>query len=281
MAVAPAKKTDIPDGVWIKCPGCGDTVFRKQVEEGLHVCPSCGYHFRITANQRVERFADEGTFKETHGDLEPADGLGFVDLKKYPDRLASYQEQTGQRDAIIVGDAEVMGHPICLGVMEPGFMMASMGSVVGEKVTRSLEEALATGRPAVHICASGGARMQEGVLSLMQLAKSCGAVGRLHEAGGLYITILTNPTTAGVMASFASLGDFVLAEPGALIGFTGPRVIKETIRAELPDDFQTSEFCLEHGFVDRVVKRADLREEVATLIELCTGRKRDKRWRKG
>ena len=281
MATAPQKKKDIPDGLWIKCPWCEETVFRKKVEEGLNVCPSCGYHFTMSAPRRVESFVDDGTFLETDSKLEPADGLGFVDLKKYPDRLAEYRGRSGLPDAMVSGEAEVMGRPVILGVMEPNFMMASMGSVVGEKVTRTLEAGLERGLPVIHICASGGARMQEGVLSLMQLAKTCAAVARLHEAGGLYITVLTNPTTAGVMASFASLGDFVLAEPKALIGFTGPRVIKETIRAELPEGFQTSEFCLAHGFVDRVVPRPSLREEVASLMELCTGLERGKAWRKG
>ena len=268
MPTAPQKKRDIPDGVWIKCTGCEETVFRKKVEEGLSVCPSCGYHFTLSALRRVESFVDEGTFEETDAKLEPADGLGFVDLKTYPDRLADYGERSGLPDAIVTGSAEVMGHAVALAVMEPNFMMASMGSVVGEKVTRSLELGLERELPVIHICASGGARMQEGVLSLMQLAKTSAAVARLHEAGGLYITILTNPTTAGVMASFASLGDFVLAEPRALIGFTGPRVIKETIRTELPEGFQKSEYLMEHGFCDMIVSRHDMKETVSRVLSL-------------
>ena len=274
----PQKKADIPDGVWMKCPECEETVFRKKVEQLSNVCPSCGCHFKLSARQRVLSFADEGTFQEMCGTLEPADGLGFVDLKRYPDRLAEYRQSTGLADAMIAGKAKVMGHPVVMGVMDSSFMMASMGSVVGEKVTRCLEEGAKAKRPVVLVCASGGARMQEGALSLMQMAKTSAAVARLHDAGGLYIAILTNPTTAGVMASFASLGDVVIAEPKALVGFTGPRVIKETIRAELPEGFQTSEFCLEHGFVDMVVHRAGLRERVAQLIELCTGEERPKEY---
>ena len=273
MAVPP-KKTNIPDGVWMKCPGCEETIYRKLVEEGLHCCPKCGYHFKLTSAQRIESFADKGSFEETHADIAPADGLEFVDLKTYKERLASYQERTGLTEAIVTGNARVMGHPIVLGVMDSNFIMASMGSVVGEKVTRCVEDAMRLGVPLVLFCASGGARMQEGVLSLMQMAKTSAALARLGDSGGLYISILTNPSTAGVMASFASLGDFVIAEPKALVGFTGPRVIKETIRAELPEGFQTSEFCLEHGFIDRVVERSSLREETAQLIELCTGAER-------
>jgi acetyl-CoA carboxylase carboxyl transferase subunit beta len=258
----------------MKCPDCEKTVFRRLVEERMMRCPECDSHFTLTARQRVEMFADPGSFEETHAGISPADGLGFVDLKPYPERLATYQEKTGLTEAIVTGLARVLGHPIVLGVMDSGFIMASMGSVVGEKVTRSIEDAIRLRIPIVIFCASGGARMQEGVLSLMQMAKTSAALARLHEAGGLYVSILTNPTTAGVMASYASLGDFVLAEPKALVGFTGPRVIKETIRAELPEGFQTSEFCLEHGFVDRVVPRDRLREEVALLIELCTGEER-------
>jgi len=280
VATAPQKKRDIPNGVWIKCDGCEETVYRKQVEEKLNVCPECGYHFKLPSRQRVKTFVDEGSFAEEFADLEPADGLEFVDLKPYRDRLAAYRQEAGMPDAMICGQAKVMGLPVALGVMEPNFMMASMGSVVGEKVTRCLEMGAERKLPVVLICASGGARMQEGVLSLMQMAKTSAAVARLHDAGGLYISVLTNPTTAGVMASFASLGDFVIAEPKALVGFTGPRVIKETIRAELPEGFQTSEFCLEHGFVDRVAPRDRLREEVASLIELCTGKERGAEWKK-
>jgi len=269
----PRKKKEIPEAVWTKCPGCGQTVFRKLVEERFMVCPECNYHYTITARERIALLADGGTFEERHADLTPTDPLGFKDLQSYPERLKRYQEATGLKDAAICGTARIEGHPVMLFVMDPNFLMASMGSVVGEKATRSVEDALELRLPLIMVCASGGARMQEGVVSLMQMAKTSAALARFDEAGGLYIlyiAVLTNPTTAGVMASFASLGDIILAEPKALIGFTGPRVIKETIRAELPPGFQTSEFLLEHGFIDRVVPRTDLKQEIASILSYCT-----------
>lgn len=266
---AAQKKKDMPDGVWMQCPGCEATVFRKRVEELLMVCPECNYHFTISARRRIETLVDEGSFEERFGDIKPVDPLGFVDLKTYPERLESYQKKTGLKDAAIAGVATIEGHRVVLCVMDSGFMMASMGSVVGEKVTRSAEAALELELPLIIVCASGGARMQEGMLSLMQMAKTSAALARLHRAGGLYVSVLTNPTTAGAMASYASLGDFVIAEPQALIGFTGPRVIRETIKAELPEGFQTSEFLLEHGFIDRVVGRSGLKAELANIISYC------------
>ena len=264
------KKQDIPEQLWTKCPSCGATVFRKLVEERLMVCPECKYHHEIPARRRIEMLADPGTFQERHADLGPADPLQFKDAVPYTDRLRKHQHATGLKDAAVCGTARVEGHPVVLCVMDAGFMRGSMGSVVGEKVTRSVEDALEFRRPLVIVCASGGARMQEGVVSLMQMAKTSAALARLDSAGGLYIAVLTNPTTAGVMASFASLGDIILAEPKALIGFTGPRVIKETIRAELPAGFQTSEFLVEHGFIDRVVSRGELKKEIARLLAYCT-----------
>jgi acetyl-CoA carboxylase carboxyl transferase subunit beta len=265
-AARPAKKKDIPEQVWMKCPGCGETVFRKLVEERLMVCPECQYHHTLSARRRIEVLADPGTFVERHAGLAPTDPLGFKDLVSYADRLKKYQNATGLKDAAICGTAAIEGRPVALCVMEPGFLMASMGSVVGEKVTRSIEDALELRRPLVIVCASGGARMMEGVISLMQMAKTSAALARLDSAGGFYIAVLTNPTTAGVMASFASLGDIIIAEPKAMIGFTGPRVIKETIRAELPAGFQTAEFLLEHGFLDRVVPRGEMRNEIGRLL---------------
>jgi len=212
---------------------------------------------------------DEGAFEERYADMEPLDPLGFVDLKAYRERLSDYAERTGLKDAAVTGKGRIEGKEVVICVMDPYFLRASMGSVVGEKVTRAVEDALESGLPLVIVCASGGARMQEGMISLMQMAKTSAALARLDEAGGLYITVLTNPTTAGVMASFASLGDFILAEPRALIGFTGPRVIKETIKEELPEGFQTSEFLLEHGFIDRVVERGKLKHEIARILEYC------------
>ena len=263
------KKKDTPDGLWMKCPGCEDMVFRKRVEEGLMVCPECSYHFTIGARHRIEVLIDPGTFEERFADILPMDPLRFVDLKAYPDRIKSYQERTGLNEAAIAGLRNLEGHAVVICVMDAGFLMASMGSVVGEKVTRSAEMALELERPLIIVCASGGARMQEGMISLMQMAKTSAALARLDDDNGLYISVLTNPTTAGAMASYASLGDFVIAEPKALIGFTGPRVIKETIKAQLPEGFQTSEFLLKHGFVDRVVSRKDLKAELANIISYC------------
>ncbi len=263
------KKRDIPEAVWMKCPGCSETVFRKLVEERLMVCPECNYHHTISSRQRIALLADEATFEERHADLSPTDPLKFTDLQPYPDRLKRYQKSTGLKDAVVCGWCRLDGHPIILGVMDSSFMMASMGSVVGEKVTRCVEDALEMQIPFVMVCASGGARMQEGVVSLMQMAKTSAALARLDSAGGLYIPVLTNPTTAGVMAAFASLGDIAIAEPKAMIGFTGPRVIKETIRAELPAGFQTAEFLLERGFIDRVVPRGELKRELSAIISYC------------
>ena len=269
MTTTMPKKKDIPKAVWMKCPGCSKTVFSKQVEQGLMVCPECNYHHTISAWRRIELIADAGTFEERHGDLAPVDPLGFKDLVPYHERLKKYQKKTGLKDAAICGRCKVEAHDAILCVMASNFMMASMGSVVGEKVTRSIEDALEMRLPLIIVCASGGARMQEGVVSLMQMAKTSAALARLDEAGGLYIAVLTNPTTAGVMAAFASLGDITIAEPKAMIGFTGPRVIKETIRAELPPGFQTAEFLLSHGFIDRIVPRAHLKHELAEIISYC------------
>lgn len=269
MATRLPKKKDIPEQVWMKCPGCGETVFRKLVEEKLMVCPECGYHHSLTARKRIEQLTDPDSFRERHADLAPTDPLHFKDLQPYADRLKKYQHATGLKDAAICGLARIEGHEVVLCVMDSSFLMASMGSVVGEKVTRSIEDAIEFHLPLIIVCASGGARMQEGVISLMQMAKTSAALAKLDDAGGLYIAVLTNPTTAGVMASFASLGDIIVAEPKALIGFTGPRVIKETIRAELPPGFQTAEFLLDHGFIDRVIPRSDLRRELSLLLQYC------------
>lgn len=269
MAQPIKKKSDIPEAVWMKCKGCGEMVFRKLVEERLMVCPECNYHYTLPSRRRIELMTDEGSFQERHADLEPADPLGFKDLQSYPDRLKRYQDSSGLKDAAVCGTAAIEGLPVVICVMDSGFIMASMGSVVGEKVTRSIEDALELRLPLIIVCASGGARMQEGVISLMQMARTSAALAKLDDAGGLYIALLTDPTTAGVMASFASLGDIIIAEPKARIGFTGPRVIKETIRAELPPGFQTTEFLLKRGFIDRVVPRAELKSELATLLSYC------------
>jgi acetyl-CoA carboxylase carboxyl transferase subunit beta len=263
------KKKDIPEGLWLRCPGCEEMVFRKRVEENLHVCPECQYHFKVGARQRIAMLADAGSFEEYLPNLMSPDPLGFVDRKSYIERLADAQRQTDLYDGTVVGRAYVKGRPLVLGAMDADFIMGSMGSVVGEKVASAAEKAMELKVPLVICCASGGARMMEGILSLAQMSKTSAAVARLGRAGGLYISVMTNPTTAGVLASFGSLGDVILAEPGAMVGFTGPRVIRQTMRQDLPEGFQTSEFMLEHGFVDRIVARRDLRSEVASIIDYC------------
>jgi acetyl-CoA carboxylase carboxyl transferase subunit beta len=261
------KKRDIPEGLWLRCPGCEEMVFRKRVEENLHVCPECQYHFKVGARQRIGLLADTDSFEEYLPNLMSPDPLNFFDRKSYIERLADAQRQTNLYDAAVVGRAYIKGRPLVLGALDPNFIMGSMGSVVGEKVTVAAEKAVELGLPLVICSASGGARMMEGILSLAQMAKTSAAVSRLNRAGGLFISVMTNPTTAGVAASYASLGDIIIAEPGAMIGFTGPRVIYQTMKQELPEGFQTAEFMLEHGFVDRIVPRAGLRSELAALID--------------
>jgi len=264
-----AKKRDIPEGLWLRCPGCEEMVFRKRVEENLHVCPECQYHFRVGARQRIAMLADADSFEEYLPNLMSPDPLGFVDRKSYIERLSDAQRETNLYDGAVVGRAYVKGRPAVLGAMDAGFIMGSMGSVVGEKITTAAEKALELKVPLVICCASGGARMMEGILSLAQLSKTSAALGRFGRAGGLYVSVMTNPTTAGVLASFGSLGDIILAEPAAMIGFTGPRVIRQTMKQDLPEGFQTAEFMLEHGFVDRIVARRDLRSEIASIIDYC------------
>ena len=267
---ASAKRTEgIPEGLWLRCPDCGDMLFRKVVEESLHVCPHCQYHFRIGARLRIEHLVDPGSFEEMFNDILPTDPLDFVDRKTYADRLESEQAKTGDPDAVVCGKAFIKGRPMMLAVMNPDFMMGSMGSVVGEKITRTIEKATEDNLPLLIVSCSGGARMQESTLSLMQMAKTSAALARLDDQGGLFISLLADPTTGGVTASFAMLGDFILAEPKALIGFAGPRTIWNTIKVELPEGFQRSEFLQEHGFVDFVVHRKDLRSEIARLVDFC------------
>jgi acetyl-CoA carboxylase carboxyl transferase subunit beta len=267
----PAKpqKEGIPEGLWIRCPECEDMLFRKAVEEALHVCPNCQHHFRISARTRIEQLVDTGSFEERYADIEPLDALKFVDRKAYKDRLRDEQQKTGNRDAAVCGKGFIKGRPILMSVMDPTFMMGSMGSVVGEKITRTIEAAADEKLPLLVVSCSGGARMQESTLSLMQMAKTSAALGRLDEAKQLFISLLADPTTGGVTASFAMLGDFIIAEPKALIGFAGPRTIWNTIKVELPEGFQRSEFLQEHGFVDFVVHRKDLRSEIARLVDYC------------
>jgi acetyl-CoA carboxylase carboxyl transferase subunit beta len=264
-----ARKDGIPEGLWMRCPDCGAMLFRKVVEEALHVCPECQHHFRISARQRIEQLVDPGSFEEMFDDIEPTDALKFVDKKSYKDRLKSEREESGEKDAAVCGKGFIKGRPIMLAVMDPTFMMGSMGSVVGEKITLTIEAAVDEKLPLLIVSCSGGARMQESALSLMQMAKTSAALGRLDEVGGLYISLLADPTTGGVTASFAMLGDFIIAEPKALIGFAGPRTIKNTIKLELPGGFQRSEFLQEKGFLDFVVHRKDLRSEIARIVDFC------------
>jgi acetyl-CoA carboxylase carboxyl transferase subunit beta len=265
----PTKKEGIPQGLWIRCTECEEMLFRKEVEEALSVCPNCQHHMRISARTRISQLVDERTFVEMFGDLSPADPLNFVDKKTYKDRLQSEQKQTGQLDAAVAGTAFIKGRPIVLAVMDPQFMMGSMGSVVGEKITLAIEHATSEKLPLLIVSCSGGARMQESALSLMQMAKTSAALARHSDAGGLFISLLADPTTGGVTASFAMLGDFIIAEPKALICFAGPRTIWNTIKVELPEGFQRAEFLEEHGFVDFVVHRKELRDEIARLVDFC------------
>jgi acetyl-CoA carboxylase carboxyl transferase subunit beta len=263
-------KRGVPEGLWRRCPGCENTIFRKVAEQRLGVCPECEYHWYVPARERIRQVLDEGTFEEWYADLAPTDPLHFVDKVAYCDRLKDEQQRTGLKDAAVVGTGMVRARRVAFAVTDSSFLMGSMGSVVGEKLTRTVEQATQQRLPLIIVSGSGGgARMHEGMLSLMQMAKVSAALARFHEAGGLFISVLTNPTMGGVAASFASLGDVVFAEPKALIGFAGPRTIKATIRIELPKGFQTSEFLLEHGFIDRIVPRQALKSEIARVIDYC------------
>lgn len=261
------RRNAIPEGLWLRCPGCGQMIYRKQMEANLHVCPECQHHFRIGAVERVRQLADIGSFEPMFTGLSPTDPLKFKDLKTYAERIKSEQAKSGVKDAALSGTCFIKGRPALVCVLDLHFMMGSMGSVVGEVVTRSIETATARNLPLVIVSASGGARMQESGLSLMQMAKTSAALARHDDEGGLYISVLTDPTTGGVTASFAMLGDVHFAEPKALIGFAGPRVIQQTIRQELPDGFQRSEYLLKAGMVDRVVHRGELRSEIARVID--------------
>jgi acetyl-CoA carboxylase carboxyl transferase subunit beta len=268
------RKEGIPEGLWMRCPECKEMLFRKEVEQALNVCPNCQHHLRVPARMRIDQLADEGTFEEMFADIQPADPLEFVDKKAYKARLASEQKSTGQNDACVAGKAFIKGRPIMLAVMDPSFMMGSMGSVVGEKITLTIEEATKEHLPVLIVSCSGGARMQESALSLMQMAKTSAALARHSDASGLFISLLADPTTGGVTASFAMLGDFIIAEPKALICFAGPRTIWNTIKVELPEGFQRAEFLQDHGFVDFVVHRKDLRSEIARLMDFCVSEAR-------
>lgn len=271
--VRPARRASIPEGLWLRCPSCAKMIYRRHLEANLNVCPECTHHFRIGASERVLQLADPETFQELFANLQPTDPLKFKDLKAYRERLVAEQVKTGQVDAIRAGKCFIKGREAMLVCLDLTFMMGSMGSVVGETITRAIEAATPNkskgyaGLPVIIVSCSGGARMQEAGLSLMQMAKTSAALARLDDAGGVFFSVLTDPTTGGVTASFAMLGDVILAEPRALIGFAGPRVIQQTIRQELPEGFQRSEFLLKAGLVDRVVPRANLRTELARLID--------------
>jgi len=263
-------RKEMPEGLWIGCPGCEHMLYKSSVEKNLNVCPECNYHFRIEAGTRIKYLADEDSFQEVLSDLTTSDPLDFKFRgTSYKQRLKADEKKCGAKEAIRIGKAFIKGRGVILGVMEPNFLMGSMGFVVGEKLCAAVDKAIEEKLPLVVVCCSGGARMHEGVVSLGQMAKTSAVLAKYDEAGGLYISILTDPTTGGVTASFAMLGDCLIAEPGALIGFAGPRTIAETIKVELPEGFQTAEFMLEHGFVDMIVHRRDLRSEIARLIDYC------------
>src|SRR3954469_18257957 len=270
MATAGRPNRGVPEGLWIRCPQCKAPIFRKEAERRFNVCPECEHHFYLPAHQRIRQLLDEESFEEWFTDLRPRDPLGFNDRILYSERLKAEQTKTGMLDAAVVGRGYIRGRPVVFAITDFAFMAGSMGSVVGEKLTRAVEEAMRLKLPLIIVSGSGGgARMQEGILSLMQMAKISAALGRFDQAGGLFISVLTNPTMGGVAASFALQGDVTLAEPRAVIGFAGKRTIWNTVRLELPEGFQTSEFLLKHGFVDRIVHRKDLRTEVARIIDFC------------
>ncbi len=262
-------KRDVPGNVFDKCPGCGEILYSERLAQNLNVCPNCAHHLRIPAEDYLELLIDSGTFEELDEGLRASDPMRFRDLKAYPDRIAA-AEAKGRNEALVSGVGELDGIPVLVAVMDFSFIGGSMGSVVGEKIARAGRIALERRSPLIIVSASGGARMQEGIYSLMQMAKTSAVLARLHDAGVPYVSILTNPTTGGVTASYAMLGDVNLAEPGALVGFAGPRVIEETIKQELPKGFQRSEFLLEHGMVDRVVDRRQLKDTVALLLHHMT-----------
>jgi len=263
-------RKEMPDGLWMRCSGCEHMLYRSAVEKNLNVCPECNHHFRIEAATRIKYLADEGSFEEILSDLTTHDPLGFKYRgTTYKQRIKADEKKSGAKEAMRIGKTFIKGRGVVLGVMEPNFLMGSMGFVVGEKFCAAVDRAIEESLPLVVVCCSGGARMHEGVVSLGQMAKTSAALAKLDTAKGLYISVLTDPTTGGVTASFAMLGDCLIAEPGALIGFAGPRTVAETIKVELPEGFQTAEFMLEHGFVDMIVHRRDLRSEIARLIDYC------------
>ncbi|MEO8381982.1 MAG: acetyl-CoA carboxylase, carboxyltransferase subunit beta [Acidobacteriota bacterium] len=266
------RQVPIPEGLWVKCDDCKEIVYRKEVEANLNVCPKCNYHFRLTARERFEILFDDNKFKEFATDIRSGDPLGFRDTKKYSDRLKVYQQRVGLGDAVLCAEGKLQGIPLVICAMDYAFMGGSMGSVVGEKITIAIERAIDKKEPLIIVSTSGGARMQEGILSLMQMAKISAALARLADASLPYISVLTDPTTGGVTASYAMLGDLNIAEPKALIGFAGPRVIEQTIRQTLPEGFQRSEFLVEHGMVDLITQRAEMKPAIGRFLRFFTGR---------
>jgi len=257
------KKSDMPEGLWNKCPSCGAIIDEITLKQRHRVCTKCDHHFTLTSQERAQMLLDSDTFEEIDAGVESVDALGF---KGYTDKVKTYQKKTGLKDAVLTGRGSIIGNPVTLGVMDFRFLGASMGSVVGEKLTRAIELATEEKRGVVIVSASGGARMHEGILSLMQMAKTSGALARHHDAGLPYVAVLTHPTTGGVTASFATLGDVIMAEPNCMIGFAGPRVIKETTHQNLPPGFQTAEFLMQHGLVDVIVQRSQMREQLGRLL---------------
>ena len=262
---ANTKASDMMVGKWIKCDNCKEILYKEDVRANFSVCPNCGKHFRLSSRRRIAQIIDEGTFEELNADLHTTDPIKF---EGYLQKIKSLEEKTKIKEAVKTGIGKINGINVAIGVTDANFMMGSMGEVIGEKITRLIETAIEKRLPVIMFCASGGARMQEGMVSLMQMAKTSAALSKLNKAGLLYISILTDPTTGGVTASFASLGDIILAEPKALIGFAGPRVIEQTINQKLPEGFQRAEFLLEHGFVDRIVERKDMKEELYRILKL-------------
>jgi acetyl-CoA carboxylase carboxyl transferase subunit beta len=262
----PQRRKEIPDGIWVKCDSCGEIIYRKELEKNLWVCSKCDHHFRLRSKDYINLILDEGELEEYDANLEAGDPLEFKDSKKYSNRIEESQKKTNLHDAIVTGIGKIGGREVSFAVMDFGFIGGSMGSVVGEKVARAIERSLQARIPLVIISCSGGARMQEGILSLMQMAKTSALLAKLYDQNIPYISVLTNPTTAGVMASYASLGDVIIAEPKALLGFAGPRVIQQTIKQDLPPGFQSSEFFLEHGFLDIISHRQDLKKTISLIL---------------
>ncbi|MBQ7248532.1 MAG: acetyl-CoA carboxylase carboxyltransferase subunit beta [Deltaproteobacteria bacterium] len=270
MEAIAAKKVQIPEGVWTKCQNCQEIIYFKEIERNLKVCPKCDYHFRISASERIELILDEGSFREMDAGLVSVDFLDFKDSQQYSERLAKAMKKNGRTEAAVCGEGTIFGLPIVIGVLEFGFMGGSMGSVVGEKITRAIERSMAARYPLVIFSSSGGARMQESIMSLMQMAKTTAALNQMKKLGLPFISVLTDPTTGGVTASFAMLGDLNIAEPRALIGFAGPRVIQQTIRQGLPEGFQRAEYLLAHGMIDMIVRRQEMKAKLFQLLSILT-----------